>query len=521
LATPSQKLADALGALHALEDKGIAAIHTDEISVTFRQRLVKSGFLKEVVRGWYIPCQPGELQGGTTFWFSCYWEFCAQYLSARYGNSWIVSADQSLLLHAGNNAVPAQLIIKSPKAANFQTGLLFGTSLFHMRGALPEEGPVVNEYGILLHSLPSSLVHCSQTVFTDRPTEARTALSMITDASAVLTILLNGGHSTIAGRLCGAFRNISRDHVAEDIEKSMKAALYDVRESDPFDAKLNVQLSLREKSPYENRLRLLWQSMRQQMTEIFPAAPGLPANREKYLQNIDELYVTDAYHSLSIERYRVTPELIERVRIGKWNSKEHEQDKQQKDAMAARGYWQAFGEVKQTIIKVLTGANAGKAAYDDHQEWYRQLFAPSVFAGILRPADLAGYRAQQVYIGGSKYIPLNAAAVRDAMPLLFELLENEDDAAVRAVLGHFIFVNIHPYMDGNGRIGRFLMNVMLASGGYPWTVIPVEKRSEYMDVLETASVNAEIRPFAAFMAGLVKSNMEGKPVATVIAVNNE
>ena len=37
--------------------------------------------------------------------------------------------------------------------------------------------------------------------------------------------------------------------------------------------------------------------------------------------------------------------------------------------------------------------------------------------------------------------------------------------AVRAVLGHFFFVYIHPYMDGNGRMGRFVLNAMLASGG--------------------------------------------------------
>jgi hypothetical protein len=47
-----------------------------------------------------------------------------------------------------------------------------------------------------------------------------------------------------------------------------------------------------------------------------PKAPGLPGNKEQYLQNVDNLYITDAYHLLSIERYRVTPELIERVRLG-------------------------------------------------------------------------------------------------------------------------------------------------------------------------------------------------------------
>jgi Fic family protein len=88
------------------------------------------------------------------------------------------------------------------------------------------------------------------------------------------------------------------------------------------------------------------------------------------------------------------------------------------------------------------------------------------------------------------------------MTALFDHLRDEDHAAVRTVLGHWVFVYIHPYMDGNGRIGRFLMNTMLASGGYPWTVITVERRNEYMAALEEASVNNNIKPFAAFLAGL-------------------
>ena len=99
------------------------------------------------------------------------------------------------------------------------------------------------------------------------------------------------------------------------------------------------------------------------------------------------------------------------------------------------------------------------------------------------------------------------------MPELFDLLQKEQHPAVRAVLGHYIFVFIHPYMDGNGRIGRFLMNTMLASGGYPWTVIPVEKRDEYMKSLETASVTGDIGPFSKFIGYLVSENMKGKPVA--------
>ena len=89
------------------------------------------------------------------------------------------------------------------------------------------------------------------------------------------------------------------------------------------------------------------------------------------------------------------------------------------------------------------------------------------------------------------------------MPVFFDLLREETDPAVRVVLGHFIFVYIHPYMDGNGRMGRFLMNAMLAGGGYPWTVIPVERRDEYMQALEQASVHQNIEPLTELLASLV------------------
>jgi Fic family protein len=61
-------------------------------------------------------------------------------------------------------------------------------------------------------------------------------------------------------------------------------------------------------------------------------------------------------------------------------------------------------------------------------------------------------------------------------------------------------------MDGNGRIGRFLFNTMLASGGYSWTVVPVEQRDAYMAALERVSVDGDIRDFAKFLGALVKES---------------
>ena len=54
-----------------------------------------------------------------------------------------------------------------------------------------------------------------------------------------------------------------------------------------------------------------------------------------------------------------------------------------------------------------------------------------------------------MYIGKSKHTPINKDGVRDVIPLLFDLLKKEKYASVRVVLGHFIFVFIPPYMDGN------------------------------------------------------------------------
>lgn len=514
MATPGEKLAASLEVLRELQSRnGNIAIKSSEINRTHRERLSKNGFLKEVTNGWYISTNPNEQVGDSTSWYTSYWQFCSRYLEDKYGEDYCVSAEQSLLIHSGNNTVPNQLIIRAPRAPNSNMKLLYNTSLFGMKSPLPNTADTTIINGIRMMTLPSALIHCSHVMFEKNATDMRTALSQVKHSSEILRQLLDGSHTVIAGRLAGAFRNIGKSQIADDIINTMKSADFKIRENDPFVINPPNKLTEVIRSPYVNRIELMWHGMREIVVKHFPKETGLPSNPEKYLKSIDEIYVKDAYHSLSIERYTVSAELIEKVKGGKWDLERNEEDREQRNAMAARGYWQATQSVKESIKRILHGANSGLTVKKDHGIWYRELFAPGIISGLLKTSDLAGYRTNQVYISQSRHVPMNKDAVRDVMLILFELLETEVHPGVRAVLGHFIFVYIHPYMDGNGRIARFLMNVMLASGGYPWTVIPVEERDTYMNSIEKASTDGYIEPFVEFISYLVKESINGTPVA--------
>ena len=200
-------------------------------------------------------------------------------------------------------------------------------------------------------------------------------LASLGDASDLLRLLLNGGHSAKAGYLAGALRASGRDKLADEIVKTMKSSGYDVRERNPFEAG-QVSSKLRPAAaPIVGRIQMLWETTRGTVIANFPKAPGLPKDKGAYLHNVDEIYKSDAYHSLSIEGYSVTPDLIERVRQGDWNPERDEQDRKNRDALAARGYWQAFQLVKESVGKVVGGAAAGVVARDEHKNWYRELFS--------------------------------------------------------------------------------------------------------------------------------------------------
>jgi hypothetical protein len=229
MATPNEKLAAALERLKAVQAQGRVAIRSKDLTRTVRELLTKHGFLTEVIKGWYIPARPGAGPGESTAWYTSFWDFYRDYLTERFGDQWALTPEQSLVLQAGNTTVPVQLLVRAAKANNQVTHFIHGTSLFEGAHTLPKPGDSIVVNGLRLFQTEAALVAAQPSFFENHPTEARTILSTQRDASAVLARLLRGGHTVIAGRLAGAFRNVGRDREADDILATMRAADYQAR----------------------------------------------------------------------------------------------------------------------------------------------------------------------------------------------------------------------------------------------------------------------------------------------------
>ena len=381
MVTLHEKLATSLEKLQKLQSDGRHVFRSEAFPRVDRERLLEQGFLREVIKGWLISTSPGAAPGDTTPWFASFWEFCARYCEYRFGSDWHLSPEQSLLLHAEDTVIPTQVIIYSPQGTNNTIKLLFGTSLYDLKSKMPNAADLVMKNGLCLFKPAAALVRASEDFMRRHPAEIHVMLVGIKDASEILGPLLEGGHTVVAGRLAGAFTRVGRKEIAEEIVKAMKAAGHDVRPADPFADQQTFGSLQTGVPPIVGRLQSFWSQHREQVIAAFPKAPGLPKDTAAYLKSVDEIYKHDAYNSLSIEGYRVTPELIERVRGGTWNPDAHAADRQNRDALAARGYWQAFQSVKTSIEKIIGGTDAAALVRCTYRDWYREMFQPCVAAG--------------------------------------------------------------------------------------------------------------------------------------------
>ncbi|MDR1043692.1 MAG: Fic family protein [Candidatus Adiutrix sp.] len=126
--------------------------------------------------------------------------------------------------------------------------------------------------------------------------------------------------------------------------------------------------------------------------------------------------------------------------------------------------------------------------------------------------DNAGrWRRQNVLIGGSDFRPPEALHVPEHLAAFFNwgaAGAQKVPALERAARVHADFVSIHPFLDGNGRTARLLMNLELMKSGYPVAILPVSARGEYYDALTAIQTRGDYLPFVRQICSLVEKSFE-------------
>ena len=459
-----------------------------------RQTLTAAGYLQEIMRGWYLLTRPGTEVGTTTAWYGSFWSFLKLYLADRFSvDGYCLSAEGSAEFHGGETRVPHQVVVLTTKPSNHRIELIHDTSviLIHEKN-FPLHLFQVD--GLNIMTMADSLVRLSPSYWKERPRQVELILKIVSDVE-LLRELLRAEKITACERIAGGLKRVGRKRLADRVVDEFRAIGVPVKPIDAF-TRTFLPVDRDISSAVCGRLTILWEQMRAQ---IMANVPVVAKEVKPSLKIIEQIRKEDAYHSLSIEGYVVTDELIDRIGSGSWDPDGNLFDQEQVDALAARGYYDCFQQVLSSILAADERPIAD-VLRDDLQRWYRALFLPSVAATLMPAHELAGFRGGRVYIKGSRHIPPAREHVPAAIDTLFALIGNEDHSFVRAVLGHFILTYIHPYMDGNGRIGRFFMNALLVDGCLDWTIIRISSRGRYMQALEKASVEEDVTDFARLVA---------------------
>ena len=129
------------------------------------------------------------------------------------------------------------------------------------------------------------------------------------------------------------------------------------------------------------------------------------------------------------------------------------------------------------------------------------------------------YRQQNVLISGATNTPPDYTLLNDKMAQFIDWYNTEADLIhpiARAAKVHADFVGIHPFIDGNGRTSRLLMNLELMKAGYPPCVITVENRLAYYEALDQWMAFGKTEAFNQLVADAV---LEGfKPYQVVLGI---
>lgn len=220
------------------------------------------------------------------------------------------------------------------------------------------------------------------------------------------------------------------------------------------------------------------------------AARPLPTHTVASLR--EKLMLELTYHSNAIEgntlTLRETKVVLEGITVGGKSLREH---------LEATNHRDAILYVEEIVAKreALT-------------EWQIRNLHSLVLKSI-DPEQAGRYRQENVVIAGASTPPPDFMHVAAEMAGLIDWYGHSADLhpVARAAQLHTRFVKIHPFIDGNGRTGRLLLNFELMRVGYPPAIIRKEDRLAYYDALDVACVSGDYGEITALVAASVQRSL--------------
>lgn len=208
----------------------------------------------------------------------------------------------------------------------------------------------------------------------------------------------------------------------------------------------------------------------------------------------EKLLVEWTYHSNAIEGNTLTLSetkvVLEGITIGGKTLREHLEVINHKDAIH--------------YIEEVIGKN------EILSEWQIKNIHSLVLKGIM-PGNAGVYRQENVFISGVEHIPPDFVHVPEQMGKLMEWYAREGQTlhvVERAAILHSEFVKIHPFVNGNGRTARLLLNFELMKHGYVPIIIKKEQRVEYYNALDHSHVKGKYDVFIKLVAGILEDTLD-------------